>query len=62
MFEEYIGKKVKIYTKVGDQSFKFTGKIQEVSETHIKLIDKFDKEQLILIENIEQATLEDFHD
>ena len=56
MFEEYIGKKVKIYATIGDRPFSFEGTVLAVSDTHLKLLDKFNKEQLILLESIEQAT------
>ena len=56
MFEEYIGKKVKIYANIGDRPWSFEGTVLAVNDTHLKLLDKFNKEQLILIESIEQAT------
>ena len=56
MFEEYQNKQVKIYASIGDRPFCFTGKLLEVDETHVKLLDKFGLEQLILIESIEQMT------
>jgi len=56
VFEEYVGKYVKVYAEIGDRPFSFEGKILAVNETHIKLLDKFQKEQLILIESIQQLT------
>jgi ribosome maturation factor RimP len=59
MFEEYIGKKVKLRVKVGEEVLTFTGIIKETSETHIKLLDIFSEEHLFSKENIEQATLQE---
>ena len=56
MFEEYVNRKVKIYAEIGDRPFSFEGTVLAVSETHIKLLDKYNIEQLILIESIEQLT------
>jgi len=56
VFEEYVNRKVKIYAEIGDRPFSFEGTVLAVSETHIKLLDKYNIEQLILIESIEQLT------
>lgn len=56
MFEEYVNRKVKIYAEIGDRPFSFEGTVLAVNETHIKLLDKYNIEQLILIESIEQLT------
>ena len=56
MFEEYLNRKVKIQVKIGEQLLTFTGIVKSVSLTHIKILDKFNEEQMLLIENIEQAT------
>ena len=55
MFEEYLEKKVKLLAQVGDELLTFTCTIKEVSPTHIKILDKFGEEHLLLIENVQQA-------
>ena len=59
MFEEYKHKQVKLRIKINEETLTFTGVIKETSETHIKLLDKFSKEHLFLIANIEQVTLQE---
>jgi len=59
VFEEYIEKEVKVYAQIGDRPFSFEGKILSVNETHIKMLDKFQKEQLILIQSIQQLTIKE---
>lgn len=39
--KEWIGKKVKISHETNGKTFFYTGKIIEVSDTHITFIDKF---------------------
>jgi len=55
VFEEYLGKKVKLLAQVGDELLTFTCTIKEVGPTHIKILDKFGEEHLLLIESVQQA-------
>ena len=59
MFDEYKNKNIKLRIKINEETLTFTGVIKETSETHIKLLDKFGKEHLFLITNIEQVTLQE---
>ena len=59
MFDEYKNKNIKLRIKINEETLTFTGVIKETSETHIKLLDKFGKEHLFLIANIEQVTLQE---
>jgi len=57
MFENYIEKKVKIRIQMSEEEIlTFTGTIKQVNETHLLLLDKFGKEQLLLLDNIIQCT------
>jgi len=47
MFEEFINKKVKINLELDSRILKYTATILEVSEDHIRFIDKEDKEKVV---------------
>ena len=59
MFEQYKNKNIKLRIKINEETLTFTGIIKDTSETHIKLLDKYNKEHLFLITNIEQVTLQE---
>ena len=57
MFEEYINKKVLINIELDRHILKYTATILEVSETHIKFIDKINKEKVVRKDCVIDITL-----
>jgi len=47
MFEEYINKKVRINVELDRRVLTYTATILEVSENHIRFIDKLDKVKIV---------------
>ena len=54
MFEEWLGKRVKLFLLIGDQELIRTGHIIEIEETHILFRDKFGREETFAISTVQQ--------
>jgi len=59
MFEEYIDKKVKINVELDGRILKYTATILEVSQTHIRFLDREDKEKVVRKDCIIDITLKE---
>lgn len=59
MFEEYINKKVRINCELDNRTLNYTATILEVSEEHIRFIDKERKEKVVRKDCVVDITLID---
>ena len=57
MFEEFIDKRVKINLELDGNILKYTATILEVSEDHIRFVDREDKEKVVRKDCVIDITL-----